>query len=75
MDVALTGSARIYAGKAGLDGALSGLKLSTECQTGDVISVFAGSQIHDFSVLRRRWIVDGSENRLEITLDYPVRGR
>ncbi|MBB6466407.1 hypothetical protein HNQ96_002272 [Aminobacter lissarensis] len=74
-DVALTGSARIYAGKAGLDGVLSGLALSPECQTGDVVTVSATGTSHDFAVLRRRWIVGATGNRLEITLDYPLRGR
>ncbi|WP_269930236.1 hypothetical protein [Aminobacter sp. HY435] len=71
----LTGSARIHAGKAGLDGALQTLSLSAECQTGDVISLSASGASHDFSVARRRWIVETDASRLEITLDYPVRGR
>ncbi|MDH4985406.1 hypothetical protein QEZ47_07600 [Aminobacter anthyllidis] len=75
IDVALTGSARIHAGKVGLDGVLNTLKLSPECHTGDVVTVSAGGEVHNFAVLRRRWIVDATSNRLEITLDYPVRGR
>ena len=75
MVVALTGSARIQASKAGLEDVLSGLKLSAACQSGDVISVSAGGDSHDFSVLRRRWIVGDGGHLLEITLDYPVRGR
>lgn len=71
----LTGSARIYAAKAGLDGTLGALKLSAECQTGDVISLSVSGDNHDFAVLRRRWIIEGNKSRLEITLDYPVRGR
>ncbi|WP_395447296.1 hypothetical protein ACHMW7_20230 [Aminobacter sp. UC22_36] len=75
VDVALTGSARIHAGKHGLDAALDRLALSPECHTGDVVTISAGGNSHDFAVLRRRWIVGGAQNRLEITLDYPVRGR
>ncbi|CAN7437064.1 hypothetical protein [Aminobacter sp. LjRoot7] len=75
VDVTLTGSARIYAGKVGLDGVLNALTLSPECQTGDVVTVSASGASHDFAVLRRRWIVGAMGNRLEITLDYPIRGR
>lgn len=71
----LTGSARMYAGKLGLDAAIGALKLTPECQTGDVVSIASGAGSHDFAVLRRRWVVEGAAIRLEITLDHPVRGR
>jgi len=75
IEVTLTGSARIHAGKAGLEGVLGTLALSPQCQTGDVVTVSADGASHDFAVLRRRWIVGAAGNRLEITLDYPARGR
>lgn len=71
----LTGSARIYAGKFGLERALGTMKLGAECLTGDIVSISSGSDTHDFAVLRRRWLVDGDTGKLEITLDHPVRGR
>ncbi|WP_245432035.1 hypothetical protein [Aminobacter aminovorans] len=75
VEVTLTGSARIHASKTGLDVVLKALALSPECQTGDVVTVHSGGTGHDFAVLRRRWIVGTTGHRLEITLDYPVRGR
>lgn len=54
---------------------LGALFLSPQCQTGDVVTVSANGASHDFAVLRRRWILGASDNRLEITLDYPARGR
>ncbi|WP_378942991.1 hypothetical protein [Mesorhizobium sp. ANAO-SY3R2] len=73
--IATTGSARIYAEKQGFDLTSYTERLSPDCQTGDIVSVFSGGVRHDFAVLRRRWVIGEPNSSLEITLDYPVRGR
>lgn len=71
----LTGSARLHAEKQQLDVSTYAGLLSPECQIGDIISVSPAGIQHDFVVLRRRWVIADAKRSLEITLDYPVRGR
>ncbi|MBB4649864.1 hypothetical protein GGQ99_001586 [Aminobacter niigataensis] len=75
VSISLTATAKAYVGKAGIDVELEAMRLSADCQIGDVVSISSGGTSHDFAVMRRRWIVDRSRSRLEVTLDHPVRGR
>nr|WP_245432319.1 hypothetical protein [Mesorhizobium loti] len=49
------------------------LRLPQGCATGDLVSLETGNDArHDFSIIRRRWVVAGTATKLEITLDYPA---
>ena len=73
MTIVLTASAERHAGQEGLGRRLAMLSLDPAVQVGDVVSLDRDSPAYDFAVLRRRWVVEGGETRLEITLDHPAR--
>lgn len=43
------------------------------CLTGDIVSLVNAGEAHDFAIIRRRWILSGSGDELEVTLDHPPR--
>jgi hypothetical protein len=71
--VALTATAERYAKDRGIGGVLAALDLDPRCAVGDLVCLLADGVEHGFVLLRRRWIVDDAETRLEITLDHPAR--
>ncbi len=73
MEVALTESARRHAARSGMLPELEGMRMPGACLTGDIVSLAKGGETHDFAIIRRRWIVSGSDAELEVTLDHPPR--
>ncbi|MDR7032150.1 hypothetical protein [Mesorhizobium sp. BE184] len=71
--IVLTASAERHAGKEGLGARLAALLLDPAVQVGDVVSILSDSKRHDFSVLRRRWVIESERTELEMTLDHPAR--
>ncbi|GAA4111455.1 hypothetical protein ACFFTN_24560 [Aminobacter aganoensis] len=69
--IVLTASAKTYADRHGQSALLADAGIPAGCQAGDIVSVGDA----DFYILRRRWVLDGDNSRLEITLDHPVRVR
>lgn len=74
--VALTAAAQAHVAAHGLPvPAGNGLRLTESCLPGDIVTIMHDGRRHDFSVLRRRWIVEEAGTRLEVTLDHPARPR
>ena len=60
MFIALTASAKHYAGRQAIAEVVEGLDLGSDCAVGDLVSfVRAGTQ-YDFAIIRRRWITNES---------------
>jgi hypothetical protein len=73
VSIVLTASAERHAGRHQLTTTLLSLRLPVSCATGDLVSLETGNAgRHDFSIIRRRWIVAANTTELEITLDHPA---
>jgi hypothetical protein len=71
--VCLTGGAGRYADHHQIRDELVALDLGPDCRPGDIISLETRERPHDFVILRRRWVISGAGQHLEITLDHPAR--
>jgi len=71
--IRLTASAERYARANGLETALAAVRLGEAVATGDVVTIEATNGHHEFSVIRRQWVVAADATRLVLTLDHPAR--
>jgi hypothetical protein len=71
--VCLTGGAGRYADKHQIRDELVALDLGPDCRPGDIVSLETRERPHDFVILRRRWIISGAGQQVEIVLDHPAR--
>jgi hypothetical protein len=74
MSVVLTATAERYAARQGVLDKILAVALPATCQVGDLISFEIDGTLHEFVLLRRRWIAGDGSTRLEVTLDYPAHG-
>jgi hypothetical protein len=71
--IRLTDSAQRYAMRHNLEEDLAKLELGRESLVGDIVSLETRDRPHDFIILGRRWAISSEGDRLELTLDHPVR--
>jgi hypothetical protein len=71
--IALTAGAKHYAGRQAIAEAVEALDLGADCAVGDLVSLTHAGTPHDFAIIRRRWINNEGDVRLELTLDHPAR--
>lgn len=69
----LTSSARSHAQSRDLLQPLAELRLSEAVTIGDMVCLVHEGVRHNFSVVRRSWVAEKGDLRLEVLLDYPAR--